>query len=114
MAAGQDKITIMPHDLQTDIATKVIGGQYDATFADSTVIGYTASVSGGHIEQVGDVIESAPQGVAINKDDAELTAAVQQAMQYLMDGGYLTDILARYGAQDAALTSAQLNPATSE
>ena len=113
-AAGKAQITIMPHDLQTDIATKVIGGQYDATFADSTVIGYTASVSGGHIEQVGDVIESAPQGVAINKDDAELTAAVQQAMQYLMDGGYLTDILARYGAQDAALTSAQLNPATSE
>lgn len=114
VAAGQDKITIMPHDLQTDIATKVIGGQYDATFADSTVIGYTASVSGGQIEQVGDVIESAPQGVAINKDDAQLTAAVQQAMQYLMDGGYLADILARYGAQDAALTSAQLNPATSE
>ena len=63
---------------------------------------------------MGDVIESAPQGVAINKDDAQLTAAVQQAMQYLMDGGYLADILARYGAQDAALTSAQLNPATNE
>lgn len=85
MAAGKEKITVMPHDLQTDIATKVIGGQYDATFADSTVIGYTASLSSGQLEQIGDVIESAPQGVAINKDDEKLTAAVQKAMQYLMD-----------------------------
>ena len=114
VADGKDKITIMPHDLQTDIATKVIGGQYDATFADSTVIGYTASLSGGKIEQVGDVVESAPQGVAVNKNDEQLTQAVQKAMQYLMDNGYLKDILATYGAQNAALTTAELNPATDD
>ena len=114
VADGKDKITIMPHDLQTDIATKVIGGQYDATFADSTVIGYTATQSDGKIEQVGDVVESAPQGVAINKNDEQLTQAVQKAMQYLMDNGYLKDILATYGAQNAALTTAELNPATDD
>ena len=32
-------------------------------------------------------------------------------MQYLMDNGYLKDILTTYGAQDAALTTAELNPA---
>ena len=114
VADGKDKITIMPHDLQTDITTKVIGGQYDATFADSTVIGYTASLSGGKIEQVGDVVESAPQGVAVNKDDAQLTEAVQKAMQYLMDNGYLEDILDTYGAKEAALKTAELNPATTD
>ena len=114
VADGKDKITIMPHDLQTDITTKVIGGQYDATLADSTVIGYTANLSSGKIEQVGDVIESAPQGVAVAKNDEQLTQAVQKAMQYLMDNGYLTDILTTYGAQDAALTTAELNPATND
>ena len=114
VADGKDKITIMPHDLQTDIATKVIGGQYDATFADSTVIGYTANLSSGRIEQVGDVVESAPQGVAVSKNDEQLTQAVQKAMQYLMDNGYLKDILTTYGAQDAALTTAELNPATND
>ena len=114
VADGKDKITIMPHDLQTDIATKVIGGQYDATFADSTVIGYTANLSSGKIEQVGDVVESAPQGVAVSKNDEQLTQAVQKAMQYLMDNGYLKDILTTYGAQDAALTTAALNPATND
>ena len=114
VADGKDKITIMPHDLQTDIATKVIGGQYDATLADSTVIGYTANLSSGKIEQVGDVVESAPQGVAVNKNDEQLTQAIQKAMQYLMDNGYLKDILTTYGAQDAALTTAELNPATND
>lgn len=114
VADGKDKITIMPHELQTDIATKVIGGQYDATLADSTVIGYTASLSGGKIEQVGDVVESAPQGIAVNKNDEQLTQAVQKAMQYLMDNGYLKDILGAYGAESAALTTAELNPATND
>ena len=110
-ADGKEKITVMPHELQTDIATKIISGQYDATLADSTVIGYTAAGSNGKIEQLGDVFESAPQGVAIAKDDVELTEAVQQAMQYLMDNGYLEDILAHYGADSAALSTAELNPA---
>ena len=49
-------------------------------------------------------------GVAVAKDDAQLAEAVQKAMQYLMDNGYLTDILASYGAEDAVLTTAALNP----
>ncbi len=114
VADGLDTITIMPHEQQTDITTKVTGGQYDATLADSTGIGYTATLSGGKIEQVGDVVESAPQGVAVNKDDAQLTEAVQKAMQYLMDNGYLEDILDTYGAKEAALKTAELNPATTD
>jgi polar amino acid transport system substrate-binding protein len=110
-ADGKEAISIMPLDLQTDVATKVIGGQYDATLADSTVIGYTVELSGGKLEQVGDVIESAPQGIAVAKDDEQLAKAVQAGVQYLMDNGYLTQILGAYGAEDAALTTADLNPA---
>ena len=110
VAAGKSKITVIPHELQTDIATKLIGGQYVATLADSTVIGYTSAQSAGKIEQLGDTFESAPQGVAVAKDDAQLAEAVQKAMQYLMDNGYLNDILASYGAENAALTTAALNP----
>ena len=110
VAGGNEAIKIMPLDLQTDIATKVIGGQYDATLADSTVIGYTVELSGGKLEQVGDVIESEPQGIAVAKNDTELANAIQKAMQYLMDNGYLTKILAAYGAENAGLTTAELNP----
>lgn len=110
VAGGNEAIKVMPLDLQTDIATKVIGGQYDATLADSTVIGYTVELSGGKLEQVGDVIESEPQGIVVAKDDTELANAIRKAMQYLMDNGYLTKILAAYGAENAGLTKAELNP----
>ena len=113
-ADGKAALTVMPLDLQTDVSTKVIGGQYDATLADSTVIGYTVELAGGKLEQVGDVIESAPQGIAIAKDDTELADAVQAGLQYLMDNGYLTKILSAYGVEDVALTTAELNPAASE
>lgn len=107
---GKNAIQVMPLDLQTDVSTKVIGGQYDATLADSTVIGYTVTLAKGKLEQLGDTIESAPQGVAIAKDDTQLAKAVQAGLQYLMDKGYLTKILGAYGSQDAALTTAELNP----
>ncbi len=110
VAQGKAEITIMPHDLNTDAITKLVGGQYDAVFSDSTVTGYAVSRTNGQIEQIGDVIESEPQGVAINKSDAQLSDAVLKAMQYLMDQGYLAQILAEYGAESAALTTAELNP----
>lgn len=110
VADGKAKIEVNPLDLQTDVSTKVVGGQWDATFADSTVIGYTVELAGGQLEQIGETIESLPQGVAINKGDEELTKAVQAALQYLMDEGYLKQILGAYGAGDAALTKAEIDP----
>ncbi|WP_026459337.1 ABC transporter substrate-binding protein [Schaalia vaccimaxillae] len=110
-ADGKDPIKVMPLEVQTDISTKVIGGQYDATLADSTVIGYTTTLADGKLEKIGEDIESAPQGIAVAKSDQELAKALQAATQYLMDEGYLAKILEPYGAQDAALTKAELDPA---
>lgn len=107
---GKDPLDIKPHTLQSDVTTKVVGGQYDATFADAPVIGYAAVQSGGKIEQIGETIESAPQGIAIAKTDEQLTAAVQAALQYLMDEGYLEQILSVYGAEGSALSQAKINP----
>lgn len=110
VADGKESIEVMPHDLQTDVTTKVIGQQYDATFADSTVVGYAVLNSDGKLEQVGEVIESAPQGIAIAKNDEQLTAAVHAAMQYLMDQGYVNQIMGNFGAEGAALSTATINP----
>lgn len=113
-AEGKEKIKVKPHDLQTEIAPKVAGKQYDATFADSTVIGYTVKKSNGSIEQIGDVLKASPQGIIINKKDEALTKAVQAAMQSLMDSGELKKILAHYGADKAGLSKAEINPAVSD
>lgn len=110
VSEGKDPIDIKPHTLQSDVTTKVVGGQYDATFADAPVIGFAALRSGGKIEQIGDTIESAPQGIAVAKDDEQLTVAIQAAMQYLMDQGYLEQLLSVYGVHGSALTQSKINP----
>ncbi len=107
---GKDPIAVKPLDLQTDVTLHVIGGTYDATFADSPVIGYAIANSDGQLEQVGEVVEAEPQGIAIAKDNEQLTVAIQAAMQHLMDEGYLVKILNNYGAGDSALSQARVNP----
>ena len=114
VAKGEPAMTVMPMDLQTDLSTKVIGGQFDVTVADTTVMAYTVRQSGGRLEIVGDEFDATDQGIAVAKSDPELTAAVQAGMQYLMDNGLLTQILTPYGAQDVALGTAELNPGTGD
>ncbi len=110
VADGKEAITVNPLDLQTDVTVKVVGGLWDATFADSPVIGYSVANSKGDLEQIGDVIESEPQGIAIAKNDEQLTVAVQAAMQYLMDEGYLEKILGNFGSESIGLSKAEINP----
>ncbi|MDY5133718.1 ABC transporter substrate-binding protein [Actinotignum urinale] len=110
-AAGKPEIKINPHTLHTDAVTKLLGGVYDAVYSDSVVTDYSIKKTDGQLEQVGDVYESAPIGIAVAKGDTELAKAVEEAMQYLMDKGYLKEILAKYGAEKSALTKAELNPA---
>ncbi|MCS4484261.1 ABC transporter substrate-binding protein [Gleimia sp. 6138-11-ORH1] len=108
--AGKESVKIMTHDLNTDAITKLVGGQYDAVLSDSTVTAYAITQTNGKIEQVGEVIEAEPQGIVIAKDNQALSEVIQKAMQYLMDKGYLKQILDNYGAGEAALNKADLNP----
>lgn len=111
VADGKDPIDVKPHDLQGDVTTKVVGGQYDATFADAPVVGWASVQTEGGLELIGDVVESAPQGIAIAKDNEELAKAVQAALQYLMDEGYFEQILAQYGSEDVGTSKSEINPA---
>ena len=111
---GKAELKVMPHDLQTDVSTKVLGGQYDATMADTPVLAWTIKQSDGRLESVGKEFDAAPEGIAVAKDDMELTKAVQAGLQYLLDQGHLKQMLAAYGAEDIGLTTAEINPDVSQ
>ncbi|WP_125775567.1 ABC transporter substrate-binding protein [Antribacter gilvus] len=110
-AAGDEAIDILRYDSQADATTNLVGGKADATYADSPVIAYAVSRTGGQIETIGEVRDAAPYGVVVAKDDAELTAAVQAALQKLMDDGTLTEIFESWGNAEGVLETAELNPA---
>lgn len=108
--AGSDPIEVLRYSSQADVTTNLVGGKIDVMYADSPVGQYAALQTGGQVEQLGDVTDAAPQGIAVAKDDAELTAALQAAMQHLMDEGVWADILDTWGVS-GALETAELNPA---
>lgn len=108
--AGEPAIDVVVYGTQSDVTTNVVGGKIIAMFADSTVSGYAVAMTNNQVEVVGDVVDSAPQGIVVAQDDEVLTNTVQQAMQHLMDEGIWRDILAQWGAEDAALDQAVIFP----
>lgn len=108
--AGEEAIEVLPYTSQADVTTNVIGGKADAFYADSTVAAYAAELTGGQMEVVGGIRDSAPQGIVVSQDDPDLTAAMQAAMQHLMDDGTWEAILTSWGNEDAIITTAEVHP----
>ncbi|MDO4242569.1 MAG: ABC transporter substrate-binding protein [Actinomyces sp.] len=112
VAAGKPAISPRPYTKNTDASAALAGNTIDAVFADATVAGYAQIQTNGGVETVGEVIDSAPQGIVVAKDDEATAQAVQQAVQYLMDNGYWNEILETWSIDTSqALTTAEINPA---
>lgn len=107
--AGQEPITIDQYQLQSDATAAVVSGKDDAMLADSPVVGYAIDQTGGQLESVGEVYDSAPYGMAVPKDMGDYTAAVQGAIQKLMDDGTYLEILTSWGVESGALTTSEVS-----
>ena len=110
-ADGKEAINVLSYGVQSDVTTNLIGGKVVAFYADSTVADYAVALTDGQLEVVGGVRDAAPQGIVVSADDAQLTEAIQRAMQQLMDDGTWSAILGSWGVEESAgLKTAELNP----
>ncbi|MFC5280960.1 ABC transporter substrate-binding protein [Arcanobacterium canis] len=104
-------ITIQKQDEQARVTLALAGGQIDAMYTDGSVADYAGKLTSGKTEIIGDLMDKAGMGVAVSKNDPKLTEAVQKAMQYLMDHGYVKKIFNNWGITEGVETTATLNPA---
>lgn len=111
--AGKPAPNPLRYAAQSDVTTNLVGGKADVMFADSPIIAYAIAQTNGQLEQLGDVFESAPQGIVVAKDDQALTTAIQKAVQKLIDDGTYGKILAAWGNTAGAVKTATLNPSVS-
>ncbi|NEG69479.1 ABC transporter substrate-binding protein [Bifidobacterium choloepi] len=109
-ADGKADVEVLSYQQQTEAATNVVSGKADVFYADSPVGGYAIEQSDGALEELGDIQDSALEGIAIAKDDEQLAKAIQAAMQQLMDDGTYTKILEAWGVESGAVKTAELNP----
>ncbi len=109
--AGKPAPTAQGFPKQTDVNAALLAGRIDAYLADSPVVDYAVKVTGDKFQKVGGDESTAPYGVAIPKDPAELTPAIQAAMQHLIDTGAYGKILDNWGLSGGAIPTAQINGA---
>ncbi|ASD22923.1 ABC transporter substrate-binding protein [Cryobacterium sp. LW097] len=110
VAAGKPPIDKLKFDTQADVANAVVLGQADALSADSPVSLYAIAQTGDKLQPAGDTFDEAPYGMVVAKG-SELTAAVQSALQSMVDDGSYTAILDAWGVTDGGVDEITINAA---
>jgi len=108
-SAGKQSIRRLSFDTQTGATSALVDGRADVMYADSPIIAYAVQTSR-RLEQLGEPFATAPQGIAVSKDDQALTAAIQKAVQELIDSGAYGRILTSWLVSASQVTTAELNP----
>ncbi|MFE9207204.1 ABC transporter substrate-binding protein [Micromonospora sp. NPDC007230] len=110
--AGKPAITIDQYQAQSDATAAVVSGKDDAMLADSPVGAYAVKQSGGQLELLGDIYESAPYGYAVKKDQQAFAEVLKEAVQAVITDGSYKTALEKWGVEGGAVTSSELNPAS--
>jgi polar amino acid transport system substrate-binding protein len=109
-SAGKPAVNIHPYPGQDQVANSVVSGKDDAMLADSPVVAYAVKQTGGQLETVGDIYDSAPYGYVVAKPSTQFAEALRASVQSLIDDGTYQKILAKWGVQSGAIKTSQINP----
>ena len=108
-ADGKKNAEVVSYKRQAEAATAVATGKADTFYADSPVAGYAIAQTDG-LEALGKDVGVVKEGIAIQKGNTKMDAAVQKAVQKLMDDGTYMKILKHWGVESGALDKAEVNP----
>jgi polar amino acid transport system substrate-binding protein len=109
--AGKEPINILKFDKQDEATNALALGRADAMSADSPITQYAVSKVADKIELAGDSFDTAPYGIAVQKD-SPLAAALQAALQSMIDDGSYKSILEEWGVFSGAVSEIAINAAT--
>lgn len=101
--AGEAEIDLLIYDLNPLAVEQLRLGRADAVLADSPVAANDARLSEGELETVGLTVPPAPYGVGLRKEATELKAAIEDALQKIIDDGTYDDILDNWGLTSGAI-----------
>ncbi|MFE9647800.1 ABC transporter substrate-binding protein [Streptomyces sp. NPDC006365] len=108
---GKKKITIEAFENDTEAQTRVKSGGAVAGVNDYPVaVDLARKADGGNaFEVVGEQVDAGPFGIAVNKDNKELTAALEEAVNAIIEDGTYKKILEKWGAETGAIDKAAVN-----
>jgi polar amino acid transport system substrate-binding protein len=108
-AAGQpcasNKVTVHAYDVDTTALAELAKGTDDVHFTDSPVAGYEVKRNS-NIKISGGVIEVAPEGIGMRKNDSSVENPVRNAFKAIENDGTYDNILKKWGLQDGDIRKA--------
>ena len=102
---ASNKIKLSSFDTDTEALTQLKKGTVAIHFTDSPVAGYELSKDS-TLAISGAVIETAPEGIAVRKDDSAMLTAIQKAFKAIEDDGTYDSLLSKWGLKDGDIRKA--------
>ncbi|MEO3824916.1 ABC transporter substrate-binding protein [Actinomadura sp. B10D3] len=111
--AGKPAITPVVRKQQTEVNNDLVAGKVDGMAADSPIVGDAVKKTGGKLQILGQVYDTAPYGYAIGKNSGQFKEAIQGALKALIADGTYKKILTDAGVETGAITEPAINAAQS-
>ncbi|HET7660427.1 MAG TPA: ABC transporter substrate-binding protein [Oryzihumus sp.] len=109
--ASQGKpMNVLIYTGQDQATAAVATGKADAMLADSPIVAYAVKQSGGKIEAVGSIYDSAPYGYVVPKSQTEFAQAIVDALKSLDSSGGYKKALTNWGVENGAINNFAVNP----
>jgi polar amino acid transport system substrate-binding protein len=106
-SAGKQDITVDSFQTQTQANQALISDRDQVGWLDQPVASYQVKQLSGQLQLVGKPCSIAPYGIAL-VSGSPLEKPIQDAVKYLIDHGYYTNILKNWGVQNGAVTSSEV------
>lgn len=107
---GGDPIKVLKYGAQDQATNAVVSGKADAMLADSPVVYYAEQQTGGKLEPLGEVYDSAPYGYAIPKEQTAFAEAIVQALKDIEADGSYKAALEKWNVEAGAISDFAVNP----
>lgn len=101
-------IAIEPFDTDDEARVRLKAGGVVADVSDFPVAA-NAAKSGKSFEVVGEQMDSAPYGMAVSKDNDELSGALKAALTKIIKDGSYEKALKKWGVEDGGVSEAKIN-----
>lgn len=111
--AGKPAIKAVVRKQQTEVNNDLVAGKVDGMAADSPIVGDAVKKTGGKLQILGQVYDTAPYGYAIGKNSGQFKEALQGALKALIADGTYKKILTDAGVESGAITEPAINAAQS-
>ena len=105
-ACAGNHVKTVTFQKDTEALTELKKGNVDIHFTDSPVAAYEVLKDPGNLKISGGIIEVAPEGIAIRKNNAPIEDAVKAAFAKMKSDGTYANLLTKWNVSDGDITKA--------